>query len=269
MPRPPRPDQIVPAGSVHRQNHSVHKAAALLRAAARNGSGSTVSALARAAELPRATALRTIESLISEHFLARLPDGRVVIGSGLDTIARNTSLAEPLLDSARLPMDQLAGRTEESVILTVNLPDGALSVVRQVDGPHLLGLTSCVGRRLALHAYGSGKLALAFGSTDRVEALLRTRLPPLAARTLTQPDALRSELDQIRAAGWAQDEDEGEDGLASVAVGVAFPDVLVGCLSVSGPTTRFGEQARMAVLPALTRAGRAVAHNLGATCTAH
>lgn len=248
-----------------RENQSVRKAAALLRAAADSGAGATVSALARAADLPRATALRMIEALVAERLLARLPDDRVVIGPGLHTLARTTNLTEILLDCARGPMEELAERVRESVTLTVTLPDGSLSLVRQIDGPHMLGMTNWVGRPFALHTSSSGKLALAYSDEARVEAFLRTPLEKVASRTITDPDAFRAELARVRTAGWAQIEDEIEDGLAAISAGVFFDGSLVASLNVSGPAARLSVKARKAALPALRRACAAVEANLGST----
>jgi DNA-binding IclR family transcriptional regulator len=248
--------------SAQRQNQSVHKAAALLWAAAQTGSGATVSALARAAGLPRATALRMVEALVSERLLARLPDDRIVIGPGLHTIARATNLSGLVLDAAGGPMEELAGRTRESITLTIALPDGSLSVLRQIDGPHMIGLANWVGRPFPMHASSAGKLALACGPPERVDALLASGLPRLARRTITDPDAFRAELHRVRGQGWSQTEDELEDGLSSVSAGIAFRGGLVGSINISGPTTRFDARGRQDVLPSLTRACRLAAANL-------
>jgi peptide/nickel transport system ATP-binding protein len=259
------PVPVAAGRPAQRENQSVRKAAALLRAAAGSGAGTTVSALARAAELPRATALRMIESLVAERLLARLPDDRVVIGPGLHSLARTTDLTELLLDAARAPMEQLAARVKESVTLTVGLPDGSLALVRQVDGPHMLGVTNWVGRPFALHTSSSGKLALAFADEARVEALLRIPLAKVASRTITDAAQFRAELARVRAAGWSQIEDEIEDGLAAISAGIFFDGSLVGSLNITGPTTRFGARARRAALPSLRRACAAVEANLGST----
>ena len=55
----------------NQRNASVGKAAALLRVAAAHPDGLSVSALARAAGLPRATALRMVDALEAEGLLAR------------------------------------------------------------------------------------------------------------------------------------------------------------------------------------------------------
>jgi len=248
-----------------RENQSVRKAATLLRAAAEIGTSATVSALAREAGLPRATALRMIESLVAERLLARLPDDRIVLGPGLQRLARSTNVTELLVDAARAPMEVLAEQVRESVTLTVMLPDGSRSLARQVDGPHLLGLTNWVGRVFDWHATSAGKLALAHAEPARIEAMLAGPLRQVASRTITDPAELRNELAAIRRRGWSQIEDEIEDGLAAVSVGLFLDDTLIGSLNISGPTARFTLKARKASLPPLRQACALVELNLGAT----
>jgi IclR family transcriptional regulator, acetate operon repressor len=247
-----------------RENQSVRKAAALLRAAADIGTSATVSALAREAALPRATALRMIESLVAERLLARLPDDRIVLGPGLQRLARSTNVTELLVDAARAPMESLAEQVHESVTLTAMLPDGSLSLARQVDGPHLIGLTNWVGRVFDWHATSAGKLAMAYAEPARIEAMLAGPLRQVASRTVTDPQALRADLAATKRRGWSQIEDEVEDGLAAVSIGLFLDATLIGSLNISGPTTRFTLKARKAALPLLRQACRLVELNLGA-----
>ena len=248
--------------STQRQNQSVSKAAALLRAAARSADGETVSSLARAAGLPRATALRMVEALVEERLLSRLGDDRIVIGPGLHALARATSVDEIVLDAAREPLDALAARTDETITLTVAHADGTVEIIRQIDGPYMLGLSNWVGRPFALHASSSGKLALAFGDpTGRARSLLV--LDRLATRTITDPADLDRALATVRERGWAEIEDELEEGLAAVSVGFSLDGVLVGSVNVSGPTARLDASARRALVPPLRDACIAIERRLG------
>src|SRR5215210_4490104 len=70
-------------------NQSVQKAMTLLRATATHPDGASVTALARAAGLPRATALRLIQTMEQDGFLLRVPDSdRVLLGPELVHLAR-------------------------------------------------------------------------------------------------------------------------------------------------------------------------------------
>ncbi len=245
-----------------RSNQSVRKAAAVLRAAAESSSDVTVSELARRAGLPRATALRMVEALVAERFLRRLPDDKVALGSGLLAIARAADPDAVLLDAAEAPLERLAEHVSETITLTVARPDGTLAIVRQLDGPHMLGLTNWVGRPFPVHASSSGKLALALGG-----AAVRGRLPATlerhARRTIVDHAKLDAELIRVRRSRYAQIVDELEDGLAAISVPVMLDDELVASVNASGPKARFDDAARARALPALREAAADVERRLG------
>lgn len=265
---PPPPLGMVPAAApaaASRQNLSVRKAAALLRAAAvgADHGGATVSALARATDLPRATALRLIESLVAERLLARLPDDRIVLGTDLYHLARSADVTELVTDAARGVLEELVTQVQETVTLSVVMPDGTPSLVRQVDGPHLLGLTSWVGRPLPLHASSSGKILLAFSGPQRRAALLRGPLPRYSARTVTDPDRLEAELQRARADNVAEIVDELEEGVSSMSMGLLVAGDLYGSVNISGPSARFHAARRATAVEPLRAACARITTRLG------
>jgi len=249
------------AAQAQRRNQSVRKAAAVLRAAAESREEVTVSELARRAGLPRATALRMVEALVAERFLRRLPDDRVALGPGLLAVARAANPDAIMLDAAEGPLERLAGVVPETITLTASRPDGSLEIVRQLDCPHMLGLTNWVGRPFPVHASSSGKLALALGG-PAVRGRLSQTLERHASRTITDPAELDAELARIRESGYAEIVDELEDGLAALSVPIILDGAFVASINVSGPTARFHDAARAQALPALRAAAAEVARGL-------
>ncbi len=247
--------------AAQRRNQSVQKAAAVLRAAARSPAGVTVSELARQAGLPRATALRMIEALIAERFLWRLPDDRLVLGAGLFAIARAADSDVALLDASEASLAELASIVRETVTLTASRPDGSLSIVRQLDGPHIVGLTNWVGRPFPLHASSSGKLALAHGGE-----VARRRLPEtlerFASRTIIDHGELEAELRRIRKRGYSEIVDELEDGLAAISVPIVHDGELVASINISGPTARLDARSRTTALPDMRAAAAEIERRL-------
>ena len=243
------------------RNQSVRKALALLRAAAEHPDGRSVSALARAAGLPRATALRLIQTMEEERVLVRVPEeDRVLLGPELVRLARSVDLQQMLLDTARRPLAELAATTRETVTLTVVRPDDSLDVVHQVDAARLLQPADWVGRVFPLHASSSGKLLLASLPPRRVDELVAAPLEAVTQRTLTDRAALDDELARVRERGYAEIEDELEEGLASVSVAVHVRGRLVAMVNVSGPTLRLPLRVR----PAIARQARDTARFLEA-----
>jgi DNA-binding IclR family transcriptional regulator len=226
-------------------NQSVQKAITLLRATAAHGDGTSVSALARAAGLPRATALRLINTLEADGILLRAPTGdRVLLGPELLRLAREVDVGTMLLELARGRLGELSHVLRETVTLSVVGPGGDLDLVHQVDGPQHLVPRCWVGNRFPLHASSSGKILLSTYDQQRLERWLREPLEPLTSSTITTPRALRQELAQVRERGYAVTVDELEEGLAGVSVGI-FTGALIGVINVSGLSQRLDEPSRL------------------------
>jgi DNA-binding IclR family transcriptional regulator len=227
-------------------NQSVQKATALLRATAAAGDGASVSALARAAGLPRATALRLIQTMEQDGFLLRVPESdRVLLGPELVRLARQVDMGTLLREVAHGRLRALSETVRETVTLSVVAPDGGLDLVDQVAGPQHLVPRSWLGQRFPSHASSSGKILLSTYDEERLERFLRDPLPALTPHTITTRRALRRELERVRDTGYATTVDELEEGLAGVSVGISGDSgALVGAINVSGLSQRLDEAAR-------------------------
>jgi IclR family transcriptional regulator, acetate operon repressor len=215
--------------SANQRNVSVGKAAALLRAAARHPDGASVSQLARAARIPRATALRMIVALESESLLTRVADGdRVLLGTGLLELAAAVRPERLLVEAAREPMRVLADATHETVTLAVRHGDEIVGL-DEVPGSHLIGPATWVGRSWGLEGTASGRIATGVVPVD----------------------------------GIAESIDEIEVGLASIAAAIPLPGHLGAYVTVSGPTFRFGPAERTAAAAHLRAAVAAIARRAG------
>jgi DNA-binding IclR family transcriptional regulator len=243
----------------------VRKAITLLRATAEHGDGASVSALARTAGLPRATALRLIHTMEGERLLQRVPDAdRVVLGPELFRLARSVDTGAVLLGLAREGLTRLRDEVRETVTFSVVGADGGLDIVHQEEGPQHLVVRSWIGRRFPLHASSSGKLLLASYDEARLARFLRRPREALTPATITSARALRSELAAVRQRGFSATVDELEEGLAGVSVGVHDgAGALVAVVNVSGLSLRFDDAARARAVERM----RALARDVEAALT--
>jgi DNA-binding IclR family transcriptional regulator len=146
-----------------------------------------------------------------------------------------TEVAEPA-------MRRLAAESGETVNLMVRSAGGA-EAIAQVDGRHVLGVSSWIGREVPDHASAAGKVFLAYGTEKPAEPLER-----LTARTIVHSEQLERELVAVREHGFATIVDELEMGLAAVAAPIRDSGgEVVGALSVAGPTARLGP-SRLAIV---------------------
>ncbi|RJK93834.1 IclR family transcriptional regulator domain-containing protein [Vallicoccus soli] len=125
-----------------------------------------------------------------------------------------------LWDVARPHMEALVARTGESTSMA-QLDGSDIVYVARVSVPKLIALRVDVGTRFPAPQTSQGKVLLAALPDDRLEAVLgepsRSGLPPYIGRPLP---ALREELVQVRARGWALADSELAPGVRSVAVPV-------------------------------------------------
>lgn len=238
-------------------NQSLKKAASLLRAVAADDNAS-VSSLARDAGLPRATALRLIQTLESEGFLVRVDGDRVLLGPELFRLTSIADSQDVVRQVARPVLDELVATVNETVTLSVLTSPGRLDVVEQIDAPNQLGPTSWLGENFPLHASATGKVYLATWADETVSKFLRTPLQRFTPHTIVTAHAIRTELRSVRRRRFAVARDEHEEGLTGIAAGVHGPsEELQGVICISGPTQRLdgdrGERATVQLLRAADR----------------
>jgi IclR family acetate operon transcriptional repressor len=229
---------------------SVHRALDVLEALAAAGGTASLTDLAAACGLPVPTLHRLANTLAGRGYLRQGPGRRYSLGSRLVPLGTD---AHALLGERALPVLRgLAELTGESANLAV-LTQGRAEYVAQAPGRHTMRTFTEVGNRVALHCTGVGKALLAAIAPAHAARLLGAG--PLEARTaatLTDPVAVRAELELIRERGYALDEGEMEIGVRCVAVGM--PGTAPMAVSVSGPAARMTDDRITPVVAALREA---------------
>ena len=81
-----------------------------------------------------------------------------------------------------------------------------------------------------MHATGVGKVLLAYAPDDVRQRVLAGPLPRFLPRTITSPALLASQLDRVRADGYATTDEEMTSGARSVGVPIVTGDGVVGAL---------------------------------------
>jgi IclR family transcriptional regulator, acetate operon repressor len=242
-------------------NRSIEKAVALLHAAARSPEGATVTTLAKAVGIPRATASRLLATLQSQGLVQRMPDNdRYTLGYELGRLGRAVDLDRGLVLATRAMLEQLAAEFRETVTLAVPRPGPGFDVICQIDAPRAIRIHDWSVDPQPLHAASTGKLVLAECSDAELEDVLRGGLTRYTAATIVEPEQLRAELARVRRQDWAQMVDELEYGLTAVSVPLRDErGRLTAAIGITGPTQRMGFRERARAVKAV-RAGIAELH---------
>ena len=120
-----------------------------------------------------------------------------------------------------------------------------------------------VGIVIPAHASALGKAMLAFLAEDEKRVLTSPELRSMTGETITSPEVLRDQLDQVRASGVATEQDEAVIGESSLASPVfdSYGEA-VGAIGVVVPTG--GDLARHDLGDLVRESARAVSRELGA-----
>jgi IclR family transcriptional regulator, acetate operon repressor len=229
---------------------SVDRAISILEQLAGSEGELGVSELGRRLGVHKATASRLVSTLEGHRLVERNPlTEKVRLGFGVVHLAGSAMAGLGLIGQARPILEELGERSHETVNLAVLDGEGVLNV-DQIAGTRSAVSVSWLGRRTPVHSTSNGKVLLAFAPDSERERLLAGPLPRTTPRTIVEREKLRTELDRVRARGWATTVEELEDGLNAVAAPVFGADgTVVAAVSVAGPAFRL----RPAELPRTAR----------------
>lgn len=244
---------------------AVHRATAVLDALGAAGGELGTSEISRRTGINASTVSRLLATLASAGYVEHLPDtGRYRLGARVLQLANAVLARLDVRALARPALEDLVERHGETA--TLSLPAGAEAVTADFVAGRAGTVISVarVGRPSVAHATAVGKVVLAFGR-DGLAAIERYPTTAYTARTITEEDALRREVEAVQAAGTGHAVGEREPDLNAVAVPVfdARGD-LAAVLGLQGPAVRFTPAAMEEALPTLVRAGRDVSRALGA-----
>lgn len=181
-----------------------------------------VDRIARACDLPRSTAYHLLGVMVEEGFVTHLPEEHLYgLGVAAFEVGSGYARQVPLQRIARRALATLVDRTGHNAHLAVLHGRDVLYVLEE-RAPGRPPLVTDVGVRLPAHLTASGRAVLAGLSAAQVRATFpgpeamveRTGLGPAT------PRALKDLLVQTRQRGYATEDGEVSEGMASVAAAV-------------------------------------------------
>lgn len=211
--------------------------------------------------LPKPTLHRMLQQLESSGMLQREADGRHYSkGSRLRRLAETLLLNDTVQGARHAVLTQLVDEVGESCNITA-LSGGEVLYLDRVETSAPLRFYLHPGSRVPLHCSASGKLFLAqMGSAQRRRLLEHIPLKSFTHKTLVDPEALETEVENVRRQGYAFDDEEFLPGLICIAVLAPNPQGSSNTgLAIQAPVMRMTRDKALACLPALQRAAEAIA----------
>ncbi|UUU38499.1 IclR family transcriptional regulator [Streptomyces sp. NBC_00162] len=249
----PRGGRTSAAGSV------LEKSLRILEAVAAPGGPHRLAEVTAAAAVPKSSTFRILASLAEQGFVRQEADGRYGVGPRLRGLSALVSGGEPasigrILDELR----QAAGG--QTVHLALHSGE-TITYIRKLESEQPFRTASRVGMRMPLHTTAIGKSILAhLPGTEVRELIAATGLAPRTPRTLTRAEELYAQLAEVRARGFALDDEENEPTIRCIGAAVLGPGGRpIGGVSVTTVTFLVSREEIESYAPALRAATAALA----------
>jgi DNA-binding IclR family transcriptional regulator len=253
----------VPAKEAKSSIQVIERMMGLLDALARHASPVNLKQLATETKLHPSTAHRILGVMVDNRLVDRIEPGTYRLGIRLLELGSLVKSRISVRQEALPHMQQLYQELKETVNLSVRHNDEVVYIERTTDSHTMMRVVQIIGTRAPLHITAVGKVFLAGGNREESEEYMRrTGLPRFTEHTLTDPERLKRELDQIRREGYAFDNEEAEKGVSCIGAGI-FNDEgrLVAGLSVSAPSDRLNRAWARQVRQAAERISRAIGYH--------
>lgn len=205
-----------------------------------DGAGPTE--LAEHMDLPDSTVYDYLRSLSETRYVTR-EDGEYRLSRYFLTVGGKMRYRNRLFQVAKPEMKRVARETEELIGLTIE-SDGRGVVFHQEEGTQALNLGTYPGAATPLHTVATGKTILAHLPEERVNELVYERdLEKRTPHTITDPDRLMDELEEVRRQGHAVDWDQQVIGMGMASVPILVDDQVLGSFGIVVPTGRIKDEA--------------------------
>jgi IclR family transcriptional regulator, pca regulon regulatory protein len=202
---------------------SLDRGLAVIRAFSARTPRLSIADVARQTGLTRAAARRFLHTLCGLGYVG-------VSGGSYYLRPRVLELGYAYLSSvsvAEIAQEHLVALAEElHESCSASVLDGAdIVYIARAQTNRIMTISLTVGTRLPGYPTSMGRVLLAALPDDRLDAFLAgARLQALTEHTITDPQLLRKELEQVREQGWCAIDQELEVGVRSVAVPVRDAD---------------------------------------------
>ena len=239
------------------------RAVAVLRSLADADAELTAVEIARAVGLHKSTVHRLLV-VLEHHRLVQKGSGTYRLGTGLLELGEKASARLTLGERAGPCLRDLSAQTGEGAHVTV-LSDTEMLSIAHVEGRWSLQSLTRTGQRTQIHCTAAGKAVLAFLPPEICDAII-ARLPftRLTRRTIVTPAAFALELTRVRAAGYAMDDEEFEDGLRCVGAPIYdHRGQVVASLSMAAPVFRLGRDRLALVVRLVIDAAQRLSAEIG------
>ena len=206
----------------------------------------TLSELSKNLQIPPSTLLPIVHTLREQQYL------------GYDERTQTYTLGLRLFEIGSMIQDTDYYSSIVEIMQTVvdgcgetchfgTLSGGDVLYLAKVNSPQAIRMFSMTGRRLPAYATGIGKALLRDCSMTQLHELYPEGLKAIMPNTITDFAVLYAQLEQIRADGFAYENEESNENIRCIAIPICIDGNVKAAMSVAIPVFRYSEYVRQNV----------------------
>ncbi len=221
----------------------IDRLASLLDALSRYPDPVSLKELAIVTNLHPSTAHRILNDLVTTRFVDRAEGGNYRLGMRLLELGNVVKSRLNVREAAIEFMRTLHRQTQQTINLSVRQGDEIVYIDRAFSERSGMQVVRAIGGRAPLHLTSTGKLFLSLDEPKAIRAYTtRTGLAGHNKNSITDLSKLEKELAEVRANGYARDNEELELGVRCMAAGIRDDSgKMIAGLSISAPADRLQE----------------------------
>ncbi len=183
----------------------------------KNGAG--VSEIARELGLNKSTAFGLIKTLESERYIVKDKNNdNYKIGLKIYSLSKNALNKSDFQEYVKPYLVDLSEKYGETIHLVVATENEGI-YIDKIESTKSIRIHSEIGDKLPLHCTGVGKAIMAYKNNEQVNSYINEiGLKKYTDNTITDPETLYKELNDIRERGYSFDNEEQYEDLFCIAV---------------------------------------------------
>ena len=223
-----------------------------------------VTTLAKRLGVAKSTVYRLASTLVAEGMLEQNRENeKYRLGIALFGLGALVRQRMNVSNEARPHIFALREATNETVRLAIL--DGAdIMFVYDLESTQAIRQRANLGERKPAFCSAEGRAMLAFADPEQVEAAIAAGLVARTPRTDVNPRYLARALEQVRAQGYAMEDEQSEMGMRSLAAPIRDAEgLVVAAVGIAGPMQRLSDEAIARFAPLVVNTANVISARLG------
>ncbi|ULT59174.1 IclR family transcriptional regulator [Neobacillus drentensis] len=252
--------------NIEKESHlsSVKNALRILQSFTMDEPEKKISDLSAALGLNKSTVSRTMTTLASEGFVFKDPETKKYrLGLSILSLSGIVSSQMDIYRESQPVLNRLVENIGETAHISV-LDQLDVIYLQKVECNHPVRFLTHIGKRNPPYCTSSGKVLLAHSPEEVVNLVIAKGLKKYTQNTLTNPQKLRTYLNQVKENGYASSTEEILEGVTSIAAPIFdYRGKVIAALSVVGPTQRIQQHKIQGLAKKVMSAAKEVSTRMG------